>query len=97
LGVAGFPRQANAAGQVEVAPDPYQDPGIDLARMLAAGSFHPRPGVDVVYRSVNGDVAVVLRSEGAPFAVLVLDIAPEDGAVTGVYVVTNPGKLTHVS
>jgi ketosteroid isomerase-like protein len=33
-----------------------------VARMLAVGSFHPRPGVDVVYRSVNGDVAVVLRS-----------------------------------
>jgi RNA polymerase sigma factor (sigma-70 family) len=68
-----------------------------VARMLAAGSFHPRPGVDVVYRSVNGDLAVVLLSEGAPFAVLVLDIAPEDCAVTGVYAVTNPDKLTHVS
>jgi len=65
--------------------------------MLAAGSFHPRPGLDVVYRSVNGDPSVVLRSHGAPFAVLVLDIAPHDGAVTGVYAVTNPDKLTHVS
>jgi RNA polymerase sigma factor (sigma-70 family) len=68
-----------------------------VARMLAVGSFHPRPGLDVAYRSVNGDLAVVLLSEGAPFAVLVLDIAPEDGAVTGVYAVTNPDKLTHVS
>ena len=68
-----------------------------VARMLAAGSFHPRPGLDVAYRSVNGDLAVVLLSEGAPFAVLVLDIAPDDGAVTGVYAVTNPDKLTHVS
>jgi RNA polymerase sigma-70 factor (ECF subfamily) len=39
----------------------------------------------------------VLLSEGMPFAVLVLDIAPEDGAVTGVYAITNPDKLTHVS
>ncbi|HEY2670238.1 MAG TPA: RNA polymerase sigma factor SigJ [Rugosimonospora sp.] len=68
-----------------------------VARMLAAGSFHPRPGVDVVYRSVNGDLAAVLRSEGTPSAVLVLDIAPEDGAITGVYAVTNPDKLTHVT
>lgn len=68
-----------------------------VARMLAAGSVHPRPGVDAVYRSINGDVAVVLRSDGGPFAVLVLDIAPQDGAVTGVYAVTNPDKLTHVS
>jgi RNA polymerase sigma-70 factor (ECF subfamily) len=65
--------------------------------MLAAGSFHPRPGLDVGYRSVNGDLSVVLLSEGAPFAVLVLDIAPQDGAVTGVYAITNPDKLTHVS
>jgi len=68
-----------------------------VARMLAAGSFRPLSGVDVEYRGVNGDLSVVLLSEGVPFAVLVLDIAPEDGAVTGVYAVTNPDKLAHVS
>jgi RNA polymerase sigma-70 factor (ECF subfamily) len=68
-----------------------------VARMLAAGSFHPRPGVEVGYRNVNGDLSVVLLSGGGPFAVLVLDIAAEGGAVTGVYAVTNPDKLTHVS
>jgi RNA polymerase sigma-70 factor (ECF subfamily) len=68
-----------------------------VARMLAAGSFHPRPDLQVGYRSVNGDLSVVLLSEGAPFAVLVLDIAPQDGAVTGVYAVTNPDKLTHIN
>jgi RNA polymerase sigma factor (sigma-70 family) len=67
-----------------------------VARMLAAGSFHPRPGIDAGYRRVNGDLAVILLSAGAPFAVLVLDIAAEDGAVTGVYAVTNPDKLAHV-
>jgi hypothetical protein len=39
----------------------------------------------------------VLLSQGAPFAVLVLDIAPEEGAVTGVYAITNPDKLTHIN
>jgi RNA polymerase sigma factor (sigma-70 family) len=68
-----------------------------VARMLAAGSFHPRPDIDVEYRRVNGDLSVVLLSQGAPFAVLVLDIAPEDGAVTGVYALTNPDKLTHIN
>jgi RNA polymerase sigma-70 factor (ECF subfamily) len=68
-----------------------------VARMLAAGSFRPRPGVDVGYRSANGDLSVVLLSKGVPFALLLLDIAPEDGAVTGVYAITNPDKLTHVS
>ncbi|HEY2791010.1 MAG TPA: sigma-70 family RNA polymerase sigma factor [Micromonosporaceae bacterium] len=66
-----------------------------VARMLAAGSFRPRPGIDAAYRNVNGDLAVVLLSQSSPFAVLVLDIAP-DGAVTGVYAVTNPDKLTHI-
>ena len=68
-----------------------------VARMLAAGSFRPRPGLDIAYRRINGDPSVVLLSEGMPFAVLVLDIAPEDGTVTGVYAVTNPDKLTHLS
>jgi RNA polymerase sigma factor (sigma-70 family) len=67
-----------------------------VARMLAAGSFRPRPDLGVARRRVNGDPSVVLLSEGAPFAVLVLDIAPDDGAVTGVYAVTNPDKLTRV-
>ena len=67
-----------------------------VARMLAVGSFRPRPEVNCVYRSVNGDLSVVLLSAGSPFAVLMLDLVPGDGAVTGVYAVTNPGKLTHV-
>ncbi len=68
-----------------------------VARMLAAASFRPRPGVRIGYRSVNGDLSAVLLSEGVPFAVLMLDIEPQDGAVTGVYALTNPDKLTHVS
>src|SRR5918997_1700926 len=68
-----------------------------VARMLAVGGFHPRPDIEVSYRTVNGDLSVVLLSRGAPFAVLVLDIAAEDGAATGVYAVTNPYKLTRVS
>jgi hypothetical protein len=45
---------------------------------------------------------VVLLSQGAPFAVLVLDFSPDIDeatsacAVTGVYAVTNPDKLVHV-
>lgn len=73
-----------------------------VARMLAVGGFRPRPGIGFRYRLVNGDPAVVLLSEGAPFAVLVLDFSPDaDEAtgsypVTGVYAITNPDKLVHV-
>ena len=48
----------------------------------------------VGYRMVNGAPAALLLREGAVVSVLVLDL---DGhAVTGVYVVTNPAKLTHL-
>lgn len=73
-----------------------------VARMLAVGGFRPRPGLGFRYRLVNGDPAVVLLSEGDPFAVLVLDFSPDvdeaTGActVTGVYAVTNPDKLVRV-
>jgi RNA polymerase sigma-70 factor (ECF subfamily) len=68
-----------------------------VARLLAAGSFRPRRDLEVRYRRVNGDRSVVLLAEGAPFAVLVFDLAPGGGQVTGIYAVTNPDKLPRVS
>lgn len=79
-----------------------QQPRERVARMLAVGALRPRPGLGFRYRLVNGDPAVVLLSEGAPFAVLVLEFSPDVDeatgacAVTGVYAVTNPDKLIHV-
>jgi RNA polymerase sigma factor (sigma-70 family) len=79
-----------------------QQPRERVAKMLAVGGFRPHPGIGFRYRLVNGDPAVVLLSEGAPFAVLVLDFGPDVDeatgvcAITGVYAVTNPDKLTHV-
>jgi RNA polymerase sigma factor (sigma-70 family) len=73
-----------------------------VAQMLAVGGYRPHPGLGFRYRLVNGDPGVVLLSQGAPFAVLVLDFSPDVDeatgacAVTGVYAVTNPDKLVHV-
>jgi RNA polymerase sigma factor (sigma-70 family) len=73
-----------------------------VAQMLAVGGYRPHPGLGFRHRLVNGDPGVVLLSQGAPFAVIVLDFSPHideatgAGAVTGVYAVTNPDKLTNV-
>lgn len=52
--------------------------------------------LELRHRRVNGDDAVVLFQGGEPYAVLVLDLTPDGDRVCGVYVVSNPDKLTHV-
>ncbi|WP_026401338.1 RNA polymerase sigma factor SigJ [Actinomadura rifamycini] len=64
-----------------------------VARTLAATV--PRRAretdLDIDYRTVNGDPSAVLFTDGAPFAVMVLDL--DGDHVTGIYTVTNPDKL----
>ncbi|MFF3463695.1 RNA polymerase sigma factor SigJ [Streptomyces sp. NPDC001984] len=52
--------------------------------------------LDLRHRRVNGDDAVVLFAGDEPYAVMVMDLTPEGDRVSGVYIVTNPEKLTHV-
>ncbi|TDC11221.1 hypothetical protein E1265_30190, partial [Streptomyces sp. 8K308] len=52
--------------------------------------------MDIRYRRVNGDDAAVLFAGDSPYAVMVMDLTPDGDLVSGVYVVTNPAKLTHV-
>ncbi|RKS71909.1 RNA polymerase sigma-70 factor (ECF subfamily) [Actinomadura pelletieri DSM 43383] len=52
--------------------------------------------LDVRYRTVNGDPSAVLFDADAPFAVMVLDLAPDDERVRGIYAVANPDKLSHI-
>jgi RNA polymerase sigma factor (sigma-70 family) len=66
------------------------------ARMLAGYASRRAGDLDVHYRSVNGDDAAVLFSGDSPYAVMVMDLTPDGDRVCGVYVVTNPAKLTHV-
>ncbi|MGN9762332.1 RNA polymerase sigma factor SigJ [Streptomyces sp. SD31] len=64
------------------------------------GSYASRGGgaghLELRYRRVNGDDAAVLFEGEEPYAVLVLDLTPDGERVSGVYVVSNPDKLTHV-
>ncbi|MGW2517047.1 RNA polymerase sigma factor SigJ [Streptomyces sp. NPDC001617] len=52
--------------------------------------------MDLHYRRVNGDEAAVLFQGDTAFAVMVMDLTPEGDRINGVYIVSNPDKLTHV-
>ncbi|MFI7407128.1 RNA polymerase sigma factor SigJ [Streptomyces sp. NPDC049627] len=68
-----------------------------VVRLLGSYANRGRGGhLDLRYRRVNGDDAAVLFEGEEPFAVMVLDLTPDGDRVSGVYVVTNPDKLTHV-
>jgi RNA polymerase sigma-70 factor (ECF subfamily) len=68
-----------------------------VARSLSgyAASHSPR-GLDVHYRHVNGDPSAVVFDGDSPYAVLVMDLDAPGDQVTGIYLVTNPDKLSRV-
>ncbi|MGP4045846.1 RNA polymerase sigma factor SigJ [Streptomyces sp. 2A115] len=65
-------------------------------RLFSAYTQRRVKQMDVSYRRVNGDEAAVLFQGESPYAVMVMDLTPEGDRVSGVYIVTNPDKLTHV-
>lgn len=67
-----------------------------VARLLAALAARPGPGLRVAYRRTNGDPSALLLAGDDPYAVVVLDLTPDDQQVCGIYVVANPEKLSHV-
>lgn len=68
-----------------------------VARVIATTAKHRAPeDLDIRYRTVNGDPSAVLFTPDAPFAVMVLDLAPEGDRVQGVYAVVNPEKLSRI-
>ncbi|CAG6393262.1 nuclear transport factor 2 family protein [Streptomyces cocklensis] len=68
-----------------------------VARFLSGyAASHPPQGLDVRYRHVNGDPSAVVFSGDSPYAVLVMDLNAPGDQVTGIYLVTNPDKLSHV-
>jgi RNA polymerase sigma factor (sigma-70 family) len=67
-----------------------------VARLLAAIAPHSGKGLDIAYRSVNGDPSALLFAGDTPFAVVVLDLTPDGGQVCGIYAVANPDKLSRI-
>ncbi|WP_327089998.1 RNA polymerase sigma factor SigJ [Nonomuraea sp. NBC_01738] len=67
----------------------------NVARLLMNRTAKPFAGLDIRYRRVNGEPSAVIFVGEEPFAVMVLDL--EDDQVKGIYVVTNPDKLTTIA
>ncbi|MGC9497446.1 RNA polymerase sigma-70 factor [Streptomyces sp. WG7] len=65
-----------------------------VARTLAGFASRPPEGLDVRFRSVNGDPAAVVFTGDSPYAVMVVDLPWEGGQVSGIYLVTNPDKFS---
>jgi RNA polymerase sigma factor (sigma-70 family) len=67
-----------------------------VARLLAAVAPRAGEGLNIAYRSVNGDPSALLFAGDTPYAVVVLDLTPDGNQVCGIYAVANPDKLSHV-
>ncbi|MFF2847058.1 RNA polymerase sigma factor SigJ [Streptomyces sp. NPDC058001] len=67
-----------------------------VARLLAAVAPSSGMDLDIAFRSVNGDPAVLLLDDDAPYAVVVIDLTPEGDQVCGIYAIANPDKLSRV-
>ncbi|TDD95638.1 RNA polymerase sigma-70 factor [Actinomadura rubrisoli] len=67
-----------------------------VARVITGTAFRAPDDLDIRYRTVNGDPSALIFGDGAPFAVMVIDLAPDGDRITGVYAVFNPEKLTHI-
>jgi RNA polymerase sigma-70 factor (ECF subfamily) len=68
-----------------------------VARMLTGYAANRAPGsLDIRFRYVNGDPSAVVFAEGAPYAVMVVDVDADSDQVTDVYMIVNPDKLSGV-
>jgi len=67
-----------------------------VARLLAVLGPNSGKGLDIAYRSVNGDPSALVLAGDTPFAVIVLDLTPDGDQVCGIYAISNPDKLSHV-
>jgi RNA polymerase sigma factor (sigma-70 family) len=68
-----------------------------VARLITGDAFrHPIPDLDIRYRRVNGEPAALLLSGSTPYMLVSLDLNPDGDQVRGIYVVTNPDKLSRL-
>ena len=68
-----------------------------VARLVISDAFrHPIPDLSIRYRRVNGEPAALLLSGSTPYMLLSLDLIPDGDQVQGIYVVTNPDKLSRL-
>ncbi|WP_317891376.1 sigma-70 family RNA polymerase sigma factor family protein [Saccharopolyspora pogona] len=65
-----------------------------VGRLLAAGLDRVPAAATLRLAQVNGSPALILRRGGAIDTVVAVRI--DDGLITGLYVMRNPEKLTHI-
>ncbi|MGW2650475.1 RNA polymerase sigma factor SigJ [Streptomyces sp. NPDC001393] len=83
----------DGGAKAQAAPRPIR--GRDkVARALTGYAARAAAGLEFQHRDVNGDAAVVVFEDGAPHAVMVMDLDPDGAQVREVYLVTNPDKLS---
>jgi RNA polymerase sigma-70 factor (ECF subfamily) len=83
----------DGGGKAPAAPRPIR--GRDkVARALTGFASRSAEGLELRHRDVNGDASVVVFADGAPHAVMVMDLDPDREQVRDVYLVTNPDKLS---
>ncbi|WP_327292861.1 RNA polymerase sigma factor SigJ [Streptomyces sp. NBC_01198] len=69
-----------------------------VAKLISGYAANRLPAaVDIRYRQVNGDPSVVVFADDSPTAVMVVDLDADDDKVTGIYLVTNPDKMSGVA
>jgi RNA polymerase sigma factor (sigma-70 family) len=69
----------------------------NVARFLNGYAVRRLPEtLDIHYRQVNGDPSAVVFSGDSPYAVMVMDLNPQNDQITDIYLVTNPDKLSRV-
>jgi RNA polymerase sigma factor (sigma-70 family) len=68
-----------------------------VARLIIGDAFrHPIPDLSIRYLRVNGEPAALLLSGSTPYMLVSLDLIPDGDQVRGIYVVTNPDKLSRL-
>lgn len=68
-----------------------------VARLIAGVADGTPDGVDLRYRTVNGDPAAVLVKGDSAFAVMVIELTSDEQQVAEIYAVTNPDKLSGIN
>ncbi|WP_433202214.1 RNA polymerase sigma factor SigJ [Nocardia sp. CA-107356] len=68
-----------------------------VAALFMAISADPRPtDLTIDYRYVAGDPCALIFSGSRPFALVVIELAPESNLITAIYSITNPDKMSGI-
>ena len=68
-----------------------------VARVILGHAFrHPIPDLGIRYRRVNGEPSALLMSGSALHMLIFLDLIPGGDQARGIYIVTNPDKLSRL-